>query len=413
MADHPQSLCLQGTCRLTRPPIPSAARMDFIFPLILATGLLISPVPVWALLFYLTIPAFTLYRLSTGWRLPWSDPSIVIGLALILWSIATLAWGHDPSGVNASKLLWLGNGLSTLAFFLAWLMASDSPEARAWLEPALLIGGAGNAIFAIAWHFLFDSATPRMRGWGVSGQPVIGGVIMAIFFVLALDHLLRTRKALILHIAALALFAAFMLLSGSRTPILATAVATIYLLRRENWRIWFGFAAAGLGAAVLVFLLVPGWIKNTVADAASRGSDFHTVIWRAAINAIAQHPILGYGPTARLPLILPDLPYPFPHNFYLSLLFYSGAVGLVLFLGLIVSLVLRASWDHSGRVALCLIPLIAGLSDLSQIIKGPSSIWYIVWVPVLLLVTDLRHRPATTAASSQVVLENRAASIST
>ena len=388
---------------MTRPPIPSVARLDFIFPLILGAGLLISPVPAWALLFYVTIPAYTVYRLVTGWRLPWSDPSIAVGLALILWSTATLAWGHDPSGVDASKLLWLGNGLSTLAFFLAWLMATDSPKTRAWFESALLIGGAGNAIFAITWHFLLNSAASRMWGWGVTGQPVLGGAIMAVFFVLALDSWLRSRKFLLLHLAALALFAAFMLLSGSRTPIFATVVATAYLLRRENWRIWLGLAAAGLGAAALVVLLFPSWIKHTVADAASRGSDFHVVIWRAAIAAISQHPILGYGPTARLALVLPGLPDPFPHNFYLSLLFYSGGVGLVLFLALIVSLALRAGWGHTGRVALCLIPLIAGFSDLSQIIKGPSPIWYIFWIPVLLLVTDLRHRPEPAARARETV----------
>jgi hypothetical protein len=35
-------------------------------------------------------------------------------------------------------------------------------------------------------------------------------------------------------------------------------------------------------------------------------------------------------------------------------------------------------------MALCLVPLIAGLTDLSQIIKGPAAIWYIVWAPFLL-----------------------------
>lgn len=182
-----------------------------------------------------------------------------------------------------------------------------------------------------------------------------------------------------------------MLLSGSRSPILAAVVAAIYLMSRENWRVWLGFIATGLAAGGLIFLLVPGWIKNTVSDAASRGSDSHIVIWRAALAAIAQHPILGYGPTARLSLVLPGLPYPFPHNLYLSLLFYSGAVGMMLFLALIASLALRVGWVHTGRVALCFVPLFTGLTDLSQIIKGPAPIWYIFWVPILLLITDLRH----------------------
>jgi len=377
---------------------PQAAWLDLLFPIVLAGGLLISPWPVWGLFFYLTIPAFVLYRLSTGWRLPWRDSSVACALALILWSTAALAWGQDPSGINASKWLWLGNGLSTLAFFIAWLIASDATKSRAWLEPALLIGGAGNAIFAIAWHFVRNSTDDRMWGWGLSGQPVLGGAIMAVMFVLTLDHLLRTRKFLMLHVAGLALFAAFMLLSGSRAPIFATAVGTTYLLRRENWRIWAGMAVAGFSAACLIFLLFPGWIRHIMVDVASRGADSHIVIWRAAIAAIAVHPVLGYGPTARLALVIPGLPHPFPHNLYLSLLFYSGAVGLVLFIGLIFSLLTRACWAHTGRVALCLVPLITGLSDLGQIMKGPSPIWYIFWVPVLLLLTDLRRSPSAAGA---------------
>jgi hypothetical protein len=38
-------------------------------------------------------------------------------------------------------------------------------------------------------------------------------------------------------------------------------------------------------------------------------------------------------------------------------------------------------------LALRLVPLVAGLSDLSQIIKGPAPIWYIFWLPALLIMS--------------------------
>lgn len=377
---------------------PRQAWLDYLFPVILAAGLLITPWPVWAMIFYLTIPAFTLYRAASGWRFPLRDPAVVLGVALILWSTAAIAWGHDPSGMNASKLFWLGNGGSTLAFFAAWLMAAEKDKPRAWIEPALLIGGAGNALFAIGRHLLVDPANPRMWGWGLSGQPVLGGTIMAVLFVLALDRLLRRRKAVLLHLALMALFAVFILLSGSRGPLLAAAIATLYRLRDENWRIWLACAAAGLGCLALGLLFARRWLTEAAVSAATRGSDFHVTIWQAALALIKQHPLIGYGPTARLPLILPGLVNPFPHNLYLSLLLYSGAIGLALFLGLIVSLAWRAGWGHGGRVALCLVPLITGCSDLGSVIKGPAPIWYIVWVPVLLLITELRYPPAAAKA---------------
>jgi hypothetical protein len=34
-----------------------------------------------------------------------------------------------------------------------------------------------------------------------------------------------------------------------------------------------------------------------------------------------------------------------------------------------------------------LVPLIVGISDLVQILKGPSPMWYILWMPMLLVLT--------------------------
>lgn len=363
------------------------AKFGAIFSLIVAYGLLISPMPIWAMLFYLIVPILVVHRLMIGWRIPWRNPSIAFSLALILWSTITLIWGYDPSGQNASRLLWLLDGTSTIIFFIAWLIAVESPDGEASLEFALVLGGVGNAIFAMIGHFLYHPADARMWGWGISGQPVLGSAIMAVLFILTLDRLLRLRGSVWMQLVALFLFGIFMLLSGARGPLLAAGICTLYRLKGENWRVWSGIIVVGLITLAVAVICVPGWVKNTVSDALTRGSDYHLTIWREAILEILKRPFIGYGPTARLPIILPKLSYPFPHNLYLSLLFYSGIVGLLLFISLLVGFVIRSGSRRSGRVALCLVPLIIGLTDLGQIIKGPAAMWYIVWVPILFFIT--------------------------
>ena len=92
----------------------------------------------------------------------------------------------------------------------------------------------------------------------------------------------------------------------------------------------------------------------------------------------------------------------FPHDLYLSVLFYSGAVGCVLFAALLAWCAaclgrVRGGQDWLWVVSLWIAMLIAGLTDLGQITKGPSSLWFIFWLPVGLAITgkQKRHKKPT------------------
>jgi O-antigen ligase len=79
----------------------------------------------------------------------------------------------------------------------------------------------------------------------------------------------------------------------------------------------------------------------------------------------------------------------FPHNLFLSTLFYAGVIGLVMLLTLF-ALVGRIAWrqprgvDRSMRIAMLVYPMLAGMTDLSILIKGPSPMWYMVWLPLII-----------------------------
>ena len=115
---------------------------------------------------------------------------------------------------------------------------------------------------------------------------------------------------------------------------------------------------------------------------------------------IRQRPIFGHGLAANLHLHVGDARtgdwITFPHDLYLSLLFYSGIVGFGLFAALAAVVSWRlarrlpASWtdiEWAWLAALWLFVLVAGLTDLGQITKGPGPMWFIVWLPLGLVLT--------------------------
>ena len=70
---------------------------------------------------------------------------------------------------------------------------------------------------------------------------------------------------------------------------------------------------------------------------AERGSSHHFEVWNYTLARIRERPVFGHGLAANLHFVLGDArkgTLTFPHDLYLSLLFYSGAVGLLIFLGM-------------------------------------------------------------------------------
>jgi O-antigen ligase len=354
-------------------------------------GLAISPMPVWTFLFYEFIPVFVILRIVKGWR-PSPMAPVIFGYALIIWSAMAIAWGYDPSGHGDSPIKWVCEGIATMIFFTGWQMAAEAKAGTDWLEICLIYGGTINAAITLAKHIFLHPDGLRMWGWGLTGQPVLGAAIIAVLFVLVLDRVLNARGPRWVQIGVLCIFVAYLLLEGSRNPIFAVAAASVYLLAGQPRRIWIGMACAGVAILAFLVLLEPSTIKRTAQIAMYRGGDAHIQIWSLTVKEILQRPWFGYGPQARLPGVIETLKYPFPHNLYLSLLFYSGMVGLLLFMGFVITSFRQLGFADRGRIALCMVPLIAGLTDLSQIIKGPAAIWYIVWVPFLLAIGFERQR---------------------
>lgn len=360
---------------------------SFYFAFLIGFGLAAPSTPIWCDLFYLSTPyiIFNLIKQKKVIISALHSPEVIFGLGLILWSVLTITWGYSPAGIlSKPSWKWVIDGASTLIFFLTWVTIINTKQTIEWIEQSLIIGGIINVVMSFFIHII-HSHKVIMGGYGITRPAVLSGIIMAILIVIIVDRLIQKKGSFYLQCIAILLFLTFMICRGERTSLIALICGLLFLLIGKDKKIWITFFAAFIGTAILICCIIP---KNTfhliVKYAIFRGTDGHFRIWKSAISEIMKRPIIGYGPQARLPIINEFTWHPFPHNFYLSLLFYSGIIGLILFIGFGSCCLLKRSFkENQSCIALCLIPLISGLTDISQVIKGPSAIWYMIWIPFL------------------------------
>lgn len=363
-------------------------------PICLAAGLLLPSNAAWSTFFYIIGWPTVAWRLYKGWRPDWTNNATMAMLVLWGWSGLTIMWEFDNSHHGDGRGYWLANAISTGAFLLGVLMAArDEPKTRARMISVMVWCGAAAAALSIVLRFSLHIWQDRLGGWGALNMPVLGASVVVVCVLLAFARVIEGKRG---YLIALVPLLVYLPLNGSRTAVLSLVVGLLVLATNSRKALLYlvlaGVSLLLLGGVAygLHFSVVDNWFKTAIA----RGSDCHILIWRTAWGLFLQHPVIGYGPSARLP-ILPngDCPaYPSPHNLYLSLLVYSGLVGFALFWlceAFMLRQLLRRTSALTMRVGLAvmLVPLIGGLTDLTQVIKGPSPLWYIIWLPLLLIVS--------------------------
>jgi O-antigen ligase len=280
----------------------------------------------YALVFYITALPLVAWRC---WRA--RPPGLAAGLALslIAWSGVTLLWsegsGHRRIGFAVATLC-------TAAFVIALLVVFADPVWRRRWSSVLIWAGAANA----AWSLMAGApsllAGVRILGWGVTRQPILGGAVMSLAYLTALSRASAPAcppRRQNLYIAASLVMAAFVLAMQSRGAFLAVTGGTILLLAVGPWR-WRAVAVLLAGMAAW-FIAVPTALRQDVSRLIlERGTSHRLEIWGVTWGLIRQRPIFGHG----LAATVPPLRTGFPHSLILSLLFYSGIVGLALFAAL-------------------------------------------------------------------------------
>ncbi len=370
------------------PPRALPALLPVMLLVFVASAFLLPSGPAYSLVFYVGVLPLAVLACWRGvWRaeLGWG-----LAAALIVWSGLTLIWGHDD---GHRSWRFAADSAMTFVFVAALADGFREPAARRWLMGVLIWAGAANAVLSVGLAMAIPQHSDRLHGWGATSHPILGASVMIVAYLAALCRALTERRWWAANLAAAGVMAVFLVLTESRGPWLAASVATLLLCVAGPWR-WR--ALGGLAALLVAWRLLPGWVRHHQAHMlVARGSSHRFEIWDRTLQLIRERPLAGHGLAANL-----DLPgITFPHDLYLSVLFYSGAVGGVLFAGLVlwVCWALWLGWrerpaEWLWMVSIWAAVLIAGLTDLGQITKGPGPMWFIFWLPVGLVLAAQRKK---------------------
>lgn len=318
----------------------------------------------------------------------------ILNAVFTAWTGLTVLWSLAPSA-SVARFLTFAQLLA-----MAWLIWELCRTARQqdWLMGAY-VAGATLASVATITRWTLNRPT-YWRRYAASGfDPNDLGLTVALAIPMALYLALRytdwRRYSLW---AAVVLFEGAILLSGSRTALVAGLLAFAF----AAWR-WRESGAAARVAAVLLFAaLLLGPVRLAPAASRERLSTLHseltrgtlhgrTRIWKTGLKAFKQHPLIGVGagayPTAVKPWLgVPAIPgheY-VAHNAFLSVLVEEGVIGFALF-ALMLGCAVVFAWVMQDRErALWLVMLLVwgvGVSTLTWEHRKPT------WLLMALLTT--------------------------
>ncbi len=269
-------------------------------------------------------------------------------------------------------------------------------------------------IISIAKYVAFPHENGRLIPIGQNNHAILGANIYALFSLMGLCLWRRVEnispnymptgellgvtashqniKDKMLVVAAFLVTAILILLTQSRGPLIAFCCSgAVGLLMMRHYKI---FAASLIIIAILIadmwffyynnYSILPlAEYYEYLLDALHRKSH-RLEIWQLAWQLIARQPVFGYGMQATFPYGYAGVN---PHNLFISTWYYTGIMGFVLLLAIVMNALVNLYKNHSQDIAfigflLLIHGVIACLTDQGQLVKTPSPLWFIFWWPI-------------------------------
>ena len=254
-------------------------------------------------------------------------------------------------------LLWAGFGLlvnlgleeipnkfySFLQLFLVLLIIWEVAPDHQRLLGLLLAYVMGSYISSLDTIFLYIKEHDALQRFAAVGDPNDLAMTLALALPMAWYLAMTHRRHWVRLICGVyvPICVVSIGLTGSRGGMLATIVA-LMIAPLTLVRLSAGRRAVAIFVLVISGALAMAYLPETViARLATTGSEFEGNVsiggryklWIAGLYAFLDKPILGYGPGAFKPAILPQLGRlaQVAHNSYISVLVEEGMVGFVLY----------------------------------------------------------------------------------
>lgn len=201
--------------------------------------------------------------------------------------------------------------------------------------------------FDLNKKFVFDyKSGAKIRIAATLGNPnsYAAFLVLILFPLIMLIVGEKNRKKKILYTIISFLVFINMILTGSRNAILAFAIGCVVLAITYNWKLIFIL----IGASV-TSLYIPQ-VLNRIKEISDPTQNLSRIkLWSTALKMIQEHPLIGVGNGNFISLYdayvkkYPELKYPdykrMPsHNSYLKIESELGVVGILSFLGVLISI---------------------------------------------------------------------------
>ncbi|WP_019339921.1 O-antigen ligase family protein [Stutzerimonas stutzeri] len=315
------------------------------------------------------------------WLIMLREPVILAFLALAAWLLLSLSWTSsedDPSGL-AKRPIYVFMMFASCTI----IVLKDQRQLLRALRIAAMLASLA-ALVGLAM-FLTGAEHDRMIGTGALSNPLLSSHVFGFFCTYWVAVWLTDRNcpswfSIIFTIPLLAA----VLATGSRTPLMAMALTSLWMVALAGRRALY-LVAAVIITVISGVVLMPEILLQ-------RGLSFRPELWNDAIRQASDHFWIGHGygaefgfDIAELGFILTD-----PHNVQLAVLLELGIVGLALWLLMYLLAFFRClSQQHHASLqlasALVVYGLAAGLTEGSNFLSRPNENWFLIWIPLSLI----------------------------
>lgn len=301
---------------------------------------------------FLGVAAFAFAMLALGMRFRLRSLSAAHYplFAFVAWAFLSLLWTLSPE-LTAERV----SSYTQLAV-MAWLCWEIAPEKQqqAILLRAYVLGTAVSAIGTLS-NFAHGHAA-LSRGIGglqhtseiEQGRYVASGfnenelsLILALSIPMSCYLIVSTRNKwwVTIYICQITCTVMAIILTGSRGGFLSTLVAvSIFPLLSFRFTLRQKLGAIAIGAIVVISAvsIVPKatWdrLLSTKSELEEGTLTKRTIIWRAGMDVLRDHPFAGVGAGAYTEAVsgILDVPYA-AHNTFLSILIETGFIGAAIF----------------------------------------------------------------------------------
>ncbi|HEY2771423.1 MAG TPA: O-antigen ligase family protein [Solirubrobacteraceae bacterium] len=355
---------------------------------------------------------------------------LIVGtIVFLIWMTVSAAWAHNPGRAESQAGFWWLSGLALLITMTALTDRRDVGIVViafvAGATVAAVIGLAGGGLYTASTAIGATSNQGRLTGGGGDPNVQAAAFVAAMFLTMGLFSVYHHAVARLMLLISFVLVTVAFFATQSRGGLIALGIATVAALVLASGQRSRIMAMVGLGAviAVVAIAVQPGALGRITNFGG--GTSGRSDIWRVATKLWEQHPLVGIGtnnfeiaepqfarkiPNVSRVTYIAEKPDP-AHNSYLQVLVENGAIGLLMWLAVLVAC-LRAGWlaarefDRTGLRAygdLARAVLMGTIGMLSAIFFITDNTDWRLWVLLGLgpaLLSLARHGPLRPPSAS-------------